>query len=58
MEVRITRSRMAGDPPDILLTPKLTDIGMMEFHRFKECFMEGRRVVELAKESLLSIIED
>ncbi len=45
MQVRITRARMAGDPPDILLTPKLADIGLMEFHRAKEAIAEGRRCV-------------
>ncbi len=43
---RITRSRMAGDPPDILIAPKLSDIGLMEFHRAREAIEEGRRCVE------------
>ena len=25
MQVRITHSRMAGDPPDLLVTPRLAD---------------------------------
>lgn len=43
---RITRSRMAGDPPDILLTPRLAHIGLLEFHRAKETIDEGRKCVE------------
>lgn len=31
MQDRITRSRMAGDPPDLLLRPDLSEIGMMDF---------------------------
>lgn len=43
---RITRSRLAGDPPDIILSPKLAHIGLLEFHRAAEAIDEGRRCVE------------
>lgn len=43
---RITRSRMAGDPPDILLAPKLSKIGLLEFYRAKETIQEGRECVK------------
>ncbi len=43
---RITRSRMAGDPPDILLSPKLAHIGLLEFYRAKEAIREGKNCVE------------
>ncbi|MGA7802540.1 MAG: patatin-like phospholipase RssA [Gammaproteobacteria bacterium] len=42
MQVRISRSRMAGDPPDVLLTPRLSQIGLMEFHRGHEAVAAGR----------------
>ena len=42
---RITRSRMAGDPPDLLLTPRLADIGLLEFYRAEEAIKEGERAV-------------
>lgn len=42
---RITRSRMAGDPPDILLNPKLSHIGLLEFHRANEAIVEGEQCV-------------
>jgi NTE family protein len=42
---RITRSRMAGDPSDILLAPRLSRIGLLEFHRAAECIAEGRACV-------------
>lgn len=45
MQIRITRSRMAGDPPDILITPRLAHIGMMEFHRAEEAITEGYQAV-------------
>lgn len=43
---RITRSRMAGDPPDILLTPKLSHIGLLEFYRASEAILEGKECVQ------------
>lgn len=43
---RITRSRMAGDPPDILLSPKLSHIGLLEFYRADEAIAEGKKCVE------------
>jgi NTE family protein len=46
MQIRITRSRMAGDPPDVLVTPKLGYMGLMEFHRAKEAIDEGFASVE------------
>ncbi len=39
---RISRSRLAGDPPDILISPKLGDIGLFEFHRAEETIERGR----------------
>lgn len=42
---RITKSRMAGDPPDILLSPKLSHIGLLEFYRANEAIHEGKECV-------------
>ena len=41
MQDRITRSRMAGDPADVMLSPRLAHIGMMEFDRADEVIDEG-----------------
>jgi NTE family protein len=46
MQVRITRSRMVGEPPDLLVMPRLAQVGLMEFHRAEEAIAEGRRAVE------------
>lgn len=43
---RITRSRMAGDPPDIILTPKLPQMGLMEFYLAEEAINEGMDCVQ------------
>ena len=45
---RITRSRLAGDPADVVLSPRVADIGMLEFHRAQEAIDEGQRCVEKA----------
>jgi len=46
MQVRITRSRMAGDPPEVVLAPHLSHIELLEFHRADEAIDEGRQAVE------------
>jgi NTE family protein len=51
---RITRARLAGDPPDISLQPKLGHIGLSEFHRADELIRIGyetakAQVSDLAK---------
>ncbi|HRP78390.1 MAG TPA: patatin-like phospholipase family protein [Aquamicrobium sp.] len=38
---RISRARMAGDPPDLSLLPKLGHIGLTEFHRADEAIRLG-----------------
>lgn len=43
---RITRSRLAGDPAEVLLTPRLSHIGMLDFHRAAEAIAEGEAVVD------------
>jgi Predicted esterase of the alpha-beta hydrolase superfamily len=38
---RISRTRLAGDPPDLQLHPRLADIGLSEFHRAAEAIDRG-----------------
>ena len=38
---RISRARMAGDPPDIALLPKIGHVGLAEFHRADEAIKLG-----------------
>ncbi len=52
MSVRITRSRMAGDPPDILLSPRLAHISLMDFHRASESIPQGYAEVERKAQQL------
>lgn len=41
MQERITRARLAGDPPDILIQPKLGEIGLLEFELGEEAIKIG-----------------
>lgn len=50
MQERISRSRMAGDPPEILIAPPLGEIGFMEFHRAKAA-------IAIGKEAALQMLE-
>jgi len=45
MQVRIARSRLAGEPPDVLLTPRLGDLGLLDYHRAEVAIAEGREAV-------------
>lgn len=46
MQVHIGRSRLAGEPPDIMITPRLAHVQLLEFHRAAEAIAEGRRAAE------------
>jgi NTE family protein len=46
MQDRITRARLAGDPADIMIGPRLGDIGMFDFHRAEEAIQIGAEAAE------------
>lgn len=45
---RITRSRLAGDPADVVISPRLGDIGLLEFGKAAEAMREGEECVDRA----------
>ncbi|MDB2682646.1 patatin-like phospholipase family protein [Alphaproteobacteria bacterium] len=51
MQDRLTRSRLAGDPPDIHIKPKIGHIGLLEFERAEE-------LIQLGEDAALASIED
>lgn len=57
MQDRITKSRMVGDPPDLLLSPRLGHLGLLEYERADEAITEGRTCVERERRQLESLIE-
>jgi NTE family protein len=56
MQVRISRSRMVGEPPDIIVTPRLSHLGLLEFHNAKEAIEEGKRAMEAVLPSLHALL--
>jgi NTE family protein len=48
MQVSITRSRLAGEPAEVVIRPSLSDFALMDFHRAAEAIAEGQRVAEQA----------
>ena len=48
MQDRITRSRLAGEPPHALLVPRLGDMGILDFEDAKKAMEEGRKTAEYA----------
>ena len=56
MQVRVGRSRLAGEPADVLITPILPDFAMMDFHRAREAIDEGRAAAERARPVLEHLI--
>jgi len=51
LQARVTRSRLAGEPPDILIEPQLQAFSMMEFYRAEELIEEGRNsVIRIAEQ--------
>jgi NTE family protein len=46
MQVRITRSRLAGEPADVLIQPRLGGMGIFDFHRASPAIEEGRAAVQ------------
>ncbi|GAB1145895.1 hypothetical protein AYI98_13230 [Shewanella algae] len=48
LEQRHKRARLMGDPPDICIVPKVSDIGTMEFHRASEAIAAGEKAVQQA----------
>lgn len=53
---RITRARLAGDPPDVTIRPELGHIGLLEFDRAAEAIAAGERAAEHAIEELKALI--
>jgi NTE family protein len=54
---RITRARLAGDPPDVLINPRLGRINLFDFHRADEIIAIGAEATEKALESISEAIE-
>jgi NTE family protein len=56
MQDRLTRMRLAGDPPDVHITPRIGHIGWVDFHRAAESIDVGRAATEKAIDSITESI--
>ncbi len=54
---RIARSRLAGEPPDVLIAPRLSEFGLFEFDRAGEIAAEGEAAVERAIPDLRAALD-
>ncbi|GEP09508.1 patatin-like phospholipase family protein [Methylobacterium gnaphalii] len=54
---RISRARLASDPPDVMITPRLAEMGLFEFHRAVEGIALGREAARTALPEIRRIIE-
>jgi NTE family protein len=57
MQDRITRARLAGDPPDLLIQPRVGQIGWFDFHRANDLIAHGTRAADRAIEAIVEAIE-
>src|SRR5438067_8757496 len=56
MQDRITRARLAGDPPDVLISPRIGRIGLFDFHKAEEAIAIGAEAAEKALEPFDDIV--
>ena len=56
MQDRITRARLAGDPPDMLISPRVGQIGWFDFHRADDLIAHGARAADRAIASIQEAI--
>jgi NTE family protein len=52
MQDRLTRMRLAGDPPDVHIAPRIGHVGWLDFHRAAESIDAGRAATEKAIDSI------
>lgn len=57
MQVRIARSRLAGEPADVLIQPRLAQIGLLDYHRAAEAIEEGRAATRLMMPAITRLLE-
>ena len=50
---RIARSRLAGDPPDAMISPRLHGIGLFDFHRAEDLIERGEVAANRELEDLM-----
>lgn len=54
---RISRSRLAGDPPDITISPRVGGIGLFDFHRAQEAIDLGAEAAQRHLDDILATMQ-
>lgn len=57
MQGRISRSRLAGEPADVLITPRLGQLNLLDYHRAGEAIVAGRKAAEHMLPLLHSLLD-
>lgn len=57
MQVRITQSRLAGEPAEAMIRPRLSAIAAMDYHRGELAVAEGERAVEYALPMIRELLD-
>lgn len=55
MQERVTNSRLTNDAPDLILTPPVGDIGLIEFYRAQEAIQAGYQCAQQARTELKAL---
>lgn len=58
MSTRITRSRLAGEPADVVIAPRLGQLGLLDYHRATEAIAEGRAATETMIPQIRGLLND
>jgi NTE family protein len=58
MSARINRSRMAGEPAEAVIQPRLAEMGLMEYHRGGEAIAAGRAAAEQAVPQIRRLLQE
>ncbi|MFN7086748.1 MAG: patatin-like phospholipase family protein [Burkholderiales bacterium] len=58
MQVQISRSRLAGEPADVVIAPQLGHLRMLDYHRAAEAIAEGKETTEIMLSQIRRLIED
>jgi len=57
MQMRIAQSRLAGDPPEVLISPRVADLSILDFHRGAEAIEEGEAAVQRVQWQITELLE-
>ena len=58
MSVRIARSRLAGEPAEVVIQPRLGGLGLLDYHRGAEAIAEGRAAAELMIPQIRRLLDE